>query len=497
VEHVGLDLHWSRLEARCLPAPGMDYADFISKLSFRVWPPDVGRPDDRRLLVPRRSGDAKLVELPQMPVDVMNFVPPPGHESLDETIRPLCRMPRMSTYAMGSIINRAVAAMPADHSYVNVGTWVGFSLMAGMAGNPAKTCIGIDNFSEFGGPRQAFHERFDRLAQHEHHHFHEMDYEDYFASVHRGPIGVYLYDGEHSYENQLRGLQVAEPYFGDECVVIVDDTNWGEPYQATYDFIAQSNREYTVLLDQRTAGNVHPTFWNGVLLLHSRAREPSAPPPSGHAQPRLPLAKHYDPVKADPPPLVSLVLHHRAASEGRLEAAIEEAHAQSWPAVQVVVSNGTPLAEAVDATSGQFVAIADTEVPMRPDAVRMGLAFPRATEFNSSRGEKVVQRLERVLQLIDEVTNVVPPGSKFALANEYVPVPMIDDGRAAVTFETPEDDARAVERLGQLRASGTDFLVLAWPALDWLERFPAFRGRLESGRRVLESDHGLVFDLRW
>jgi hypothetical protein len=252
-----------------------------------------------------------------------------------------------------------------------------------------------------------------------------------------------------------------------------------------------------VLLDQRTAGNVHPTFWNGVLLLHSRARAPSAPPPSGHPQPRVPLAKHYDPVKVDPAPLVSVVLHDRSANADRLEAAIEEAHAQSWPAVEVVVANGTPLSEAVDGTRGQFVAIADTEIPLRPDAVRIGLAFPRATEFNSSRGEKVVQRLERVLRLIDEVTDVVPPGNSFALANEYVPVPMIDDGRAAVSFETPEDDARAVERLGQLRASGTGFLVLAWPAVGWLERFPAFRDRLESGKRVLESDHGLVFDLRW
>jgi hypothetical protein len=478
----------------------MDYADFISNLSFRVWQPEVGRPDDRRLLVPRRSGgDAKLVELPQAPVDVLNFVPPRGHESLDETVRPLCRMPRMSTFAMGSIINRAVAAMPADHSYVNVGTWVGFSLMAGMAGNPNRTCIGIDNFSEFGGPRQAFHERFDRLAQPGRHRFHEMDYQDYFANVHEGPIGVYLYDGEHSYDNQLRGLRVAEPHFGDESIVIVDDTNWGQAYTATYDFIAQSSREYTVLLDQRTAGNTHPTFWNGVLVLRGRDMERSTPPPTPRPQPRLPLAKHYDPVKLDPAPLVSVVLYDRGANADRREAAIEEARAQSWPAVEVVVADdGIGLAAAVEATRGHYVAFADTETPLGPDAVRIGLAFPSATEFGSSRGPRALERLERVLQLIEEIEAVVPPGSTFALANEKAPPPMIDNGRTAIAFATPNDDRAAVEALEQLRASGSDFLVLAWSALDWLERFPAFRDRLESGaERVLEGDHGVVFDLRW
>ena len=69
-------------------------------------------------------------------------------------------------------------------------------------------------------------ERFERFRGPTHE-FHEMDYRDYFANVHgERPIGVYFYDGDHAYEHQLEGLRVAEPYFTDDCVVFVDDTNW-------------------------------------------------------------------------------------------------------------------------------------------------------------------------------------------------------------------------------------------------------------------------------
>lgn len=97
-----------------------------------------------------------------------------------------------------------------------------------------------------------------------------MDYRDYFLKYHRGMIGAYLYDGEHSYENQLEGLRIAESFFADSCLVFVDDTNWSEPRNATAEFIAQSVNHYDVLLDRATCQNRHPTFWNGFMVLRCR-----------------------------------------------------------------------------------------------------------------------------------------------------------------------------------------------------------------------------------
>ena len=110
--------------------------------------------------------------------------------------------------AIAAIINRSVSRMAPGTSYVNVGVWNGYSLLSGMAANPHTTCIGIDNFSQFGGPREAFMEQFESHRG-PNHHFHDMDYGRYFRHQHREPIGVYLYDGPHAYDHQLGGLQIA------------------------------------------------------------------------------------------------------------------------------------------------------------------------------------------------------------------------------------------------------------------------------------------------
>jgi len=200
------------------------------------------------------------------PIDLVITRLPAARWRLRRLLRPLCLMPRMSTFAIAAVINRAVSLMPEGAAFVNVGVWNGFTFLAGMAGNPERRCVGVDDFSEFGGPRQPFLARFERRRSPSHA-FYEMDYTDYFAKRHEGPIGVYLYDGEHGYDNQLRGLATAERFFAPGCVIIVDDTNLPDPRRATLDFMAARPGAYRVLLDRTTAGNGHPTFWNGLLVL--------------------------------------------------------------------------------------------------------------------------------------------------------------------------------------------------------------------------------------
>src|SRR5437870_12416605 len=126
---------------------------------------------------------ATLLELPGTPIDAVNATLGPETAQLYRTLRPLCDIPRLSTYAVAAIINQGVRQMAPESAFVNVGVWNGFSLLSGMVGNPDSVCVGIDNFSEFGGPREAFLERFE-ARNGQSHHFHDMDYEDYFARRH-------------------------------------------------------------------------------------------------------------------------------------------------------------------------------------------------------------------------------------------------------------------------------------------------------------------------
>ena len=184
---------------------------------------------------------------------------------MNRRLREICRVPRMSTIAVAGIIHKCVASIQPPHVFLNVGVWNGFSFLSGLVNNPDKACIGVDNFSQFGGPRDAFLARFEKYKS-PRHQFHDVDYQEYFARLHRDPIGFYIFDGPHTYEDQFKGLSVAEPFFSENCLVLVDDTNWEAAYRGTLDFIARSPHRYRMLLDQKTTRNCHPTFWNGVML---------------------------------------------------------------------------------------------------------------------------------------------------------------------------------------------------------------------------------------
>ena len=236
----------------------MNFADYVNNIEFRIFQPETkpftGLGALKNILLKANS-----------PLDVFNTILPEKHEEMKVRLREVCKVPRMSTFAVGAMINRAVSELKPDECFVNIGVWNGFTFLSGVAHNPEKTCIGVDNFSQFGGPREAFLERFNRLKS-PRHSFFDMDFEEYFRTKHQHKIGFYIYDGDHKYEDQLIGLQVAEPYFSDNCIILVDDTNWKDPWQATYDFIKQSKYKYKVLLDQKTARNRHLTYHNGIIV---------------------------------------------------------------------------------------------------------------------------------------------------------------------------------------------------------------------------------------
>ncbi len=206
--------------------------------------------------------------------DVFNTLAYGIENNRKKKIQDLCEMPRMSSYAIGLIINKIVGLMPSHQAYLNVGVWNGFSFFCGLRNNDDKMCIGIDNFSMWGGPKSTFMKNFKDFKSPEHY-FYESDYQDYLVNIHHCPLGFYLYDGDHSYEHQKHGLKAAEHFFGDNCILMVDDTNWHEPRQATLDFMEESQNRYKILLDVKTAPRkgkaeesaMHPTFWNGIMVV--------------------------------------------------------------------------------------------------------------------------------------------------------------------------------------------------------------------------------------
>lgn len=233
----------------------MNFEEYISKISFRLNKPQEPSAIDRK-------------NVNRLSFELENTILPHEDIIMKKRLQEVCKIPKMSTFAIGAIINKAVSTMKADEVYVNVGVWQGFTLLSGMIDNPTQKCIGVDNWSEFGSPKHAFHQRFNQYKS-ENHRFFNMDYSEYFSRVHQEPIGVYCYDGHHSYKDQLMALEIAEPFFSKNCIILVDDTNPGHcgARQATLDFISNRKNGYKLLMDTVTISRGHPTFWNGIMIV--------------------------------------------------------------------------------------------------------------------------------------------------------------------------------------------------------------------------------------
>ena len=236
----------------------MDFASYVQGISFRFLQPSRPRPHGFRAL-------AMLLRKFGLHPEVANTRLPADERTMKRRLRQACRIPRMSTFAVGAVINRAVSQLSGEECFLNIGVWNGYTFLSGLVDNAGKRCIGVDNFSHNNSPREAFLKRFQKFRG-ARHTFHEMDFRDYLHTAHHNPIGFYLFDGPHTYQDQLDGLQLAEPFFADNCIVMVDDCNWEQVSAANLDFIAQSPNRYRMLLNERTPQSGHPTWWNGLMV---------------------------------------------------------------------------------------------------------------------------------------------------------------------------------------------------------------------------------------
>src|SRR5688572_26327630 len=117
----------------------MELENFTAGIDFRLLQPGDRRDPRGRFVFERGGGrPAALLEVVGAPFDAVNTAIRPA--GVHRALRPLLEVPRMSTMAIGAVLNLAVASMLPGHAFVNVGTWHGYTLLAAMAGNPDALC---------------------------------------------------------------------------------------------------------------------------------------------------------------------------------------------------------------------------------------------------------------------------------------------------------------------------------------------------------------------
>jgi len=177
-----------------------------------------------------------------------------------------------------------------DARYLEIGTWKGSSVCSAMCNNKA-TVVCIDNWSEFGGPKEEFLENFEKFKGQNNAQFIEADC--FTIDVSTLPkFNVYMFDGNHEEESHYRALTHFFPCLDDEFIFIVDDWNWEDVRTGTLNSFKNLNMDIIYETEIRTTDdNTHPPWgspaqldWhNGIYVAVIRKRTPLSGAPSVQA----------------------------------------------------------------------------------------------------------------------------------------------------------------------------------------------------------------------
>jgi Methyltransferase domain len=154
-------------------------------------------------------------------------------------------------------INNLIRLM-TDPSYLEVGSWMGSTLCSAMSRNKLRATA-IDNWSEFGGPKDEFMNNVARFISDN---VTLSLIESDFRLVNYSEIGrhnVFLFDGPHSAKDQYDGIAVALPALHRQFVLIVDDWNWQHVREGTLLALSKLGLSVQFALEIRSSmDNSHP-----------------------------------------------------------------------------------------------------------------------------------------------------------------------------------------------------------------------------------------------
>lgn len=159
-----------------------------------------------------------------------------------------------------------------DARYLEIGTWKGSSLCSALFNNSVKA-ICIDNWSEFGGPKEEFLNNLQKFNLTDKVKYVEAD--SFSIDITKLPkFNIYLYDGDHSSAAQRMALTYYYPSLDDIFIFAVDDWNWPEVREGTMNAINELKLKIVYQKEIRlTFDNSHSplplakeTWWNGICV---------------------------------------------------------------------------------------------------------------------------------------------------------------------------------------------------------------------------------------
>jgi hypothetical protein len=186
-----------------------------------------------------------------------------GHSKLDNNI---LNLEGMSGNKFRHFINN-LCSLPGA-SYLEVGCWKGSTFVSALKGNESilKNVLAIDNWSQFGGPKNQFFSNIQANLKNPNYEFLDVDSFNFEIEKVKKKFGVYFYDGDHSKIAQEKAFTYLNPLLEDVFIAVVDDFNWQQVREGTFEAFKKMN--YKVLYEKMifTPFQDRNTWWNGVYI---------------------------------------------------------------------------------------------------------------------------------------------------------------------------------------------------------------------------------------
>lgn len=158
--------------------------------------------------------------------------------------------------------------------YLEVGLWKGSTFCSAIWNNASLTAAGVDNWSLFGGPKEACLENVKKFSEgNPKISVIDSDFKKVtYTKLQGSPFNIYFYDGGHSYEEQRDCLKIVDAALDNKFLFIVDDYNWKEVREGTKDALKGYNVLYqfevrTTMDDSHSSqSNTYSNHHNGLFV---------------------------------------------------------------------------------------------------------------------------------------------------------------------------------------------------------------------------------------
>jgi hypothetical protein len=157
-----------------------------------------------------------------------------------------------------------------DSTYLEVGTWKGSSFISAMYNNYNTYGYCVDNWCEFGAPKDEFYKNIKRFLTNKDIKIIDKDCWSITSDEVHKKINIFMYDGAHDYESQKKAITYYHQFFSKFVIIMVDDwtCDWVDVKRGTMDGLKEMNMivhySYEIPLINTTSHHQGgDTFWNG------------------------------------------------------------------------------------------------------------------------------------------------------------------------------------------------------------------------------------------